>query len=848
MALLFCPPMAQILFFPQQAVFRRYKPARCCLRGGFIFYAEKRNEFMDKHAIRVLEYQKIVDQVAERAVSESGRELALGMQPVNDRKKIELWQDETAEAVSYLYGKGFSPVDFFYPIEGIVKRAMVGGTLSPAELLKVSKNLNAAGAAAGRIGDFGSRETHPNLCYLAECLTPHAAVAEEIDRCIESEETLTDYASPELAKVRRAMRIINDQIRDKLNSIIHSPAYSKYLQDPIITTRSDRFVVPVKMECRGQFPGIVHDQSGSGATLFIEPMAVVELNNKLRETELEEAKEIERILFRLSGDVERCGDDILENQKAMTRLDLVFAKAKYARQLLAVRPNIADTRIIKIKKGRHPLINPDVVVPIDVEVGGDYTSLVITGPNTGGKTVTLKTVGLFVLMAQSGLHIPANEGSTIGVFSDVLADIGDEQSIEQNLSTFSSHMTNIVHIMSGLNRSSLTLFDELGAGTDPAEGAALAMAILEQLCEKGIVTLATTHYSELKAYALTRAHMKNAAMEFDVETLRPTYRLLIGVPGKSNAFLISGKLGLPDSTIEKAREFMAQEDIHMEDVISSLEASQKKAIAEREEAGVELEAAKAERRKAEELRQKADKERNEEFERARQEARAVLTSAKEEAARIIRELNSLKQAGFGGTMDGKEFEKLRSELNAGLQNLDLSLAPPVKTKKSHKNSGALIKKGDYVHVTSIDKDGSVLSDPDNKGEVLVQVGIIQLSVKTELLEKTEDKAAVTYNLNEKRTLNLRTNSISPSLDLRGMDSQSAIAETDRYLDEVFLAGLNEVTIIHGKGTGVLRKLHLPVSEEPSPRGKVPSGYLRRGRERRVTIRNYKKNKKSCRAQ
>lgn len=542
---------------------------------------------MDERTLRVLEYKKIISQLASHALSDLGKSIIMEMKPVTNREEVEKRLEETQQAEAVISYIGSSPMDSFADITMALKKAAIGSVLGPGELLQVAHVLKVATRVKDVIDKYPHKNNIPWIIEQISKLKPHRNLMEEILRCIESEEHISDYASPQLASIRRQIQKTHEKVRERLNNLIHSPQFQKYLQEPIVTIRNERYVVPVKQEYRVNVPGMVHDQSSSGATLFIEPMPVVEANNELKELFLKEQKEIERILADLTSKVELVNEDISLNGEILAYLDVVFAKGSYSRSYRGVKPRIVKERRLKIINGRHPLIKDEEVVPITLRLGDDFTTLVITGPNTGGKTVTLKTAGLFVLMAQSGLHLPADVGTEMGIFQDVFADIGDEQSIEQNLSTFSSHMTNIVQIINKANQNSLVLFDELGAGTDPTEGAALAMAILDFLNEREILTMATTHYSELKAYALTKSGMENASMEFDVNTLCPTYRLLIGVPGKSNAFEISRRLGLSEQLIERARQFLTQEDIRFEDLLSDMERNRIRAREEREEAAKE---------------------------------------------------------------------------------------------------------------------------------------------------------------------------------------------------------------------------------------------------------------------
>ncbi|NLA84028.1 MAG: endonuclease MutS2, partial [Clostridiales bacterium] len=546
---------------------------------------------MNEKTLKVLEYHKIINKLADFAQSESGRTLALNLKPASELALIEIWQDETSEAESILAREGRSFIAPFPDIERAVKKAKIGSVLSPVELLDIASVLSLISSVRSRMNEHKEKAELRLIPAMIERLQTQRTMLDKIRSCIESEERLYDNASPELANIRRLIGRANDRVRERLNSILHSPQMLKFLQEPIVTIRNGRHVIPVKQEYRSQVPGIVHDQSSSGATLFIEPMSVVEANNEIRQLMLKEEKEIERILGELTADVAEIGDEILSSHSILIQLDLIFAKGSFSLSIRGTRPKLRSTPFIRIRNGRHPLINPEEAVPISLELGGDYTALVITGPNTGGKTVTLKTAGLFVLMAQAGLHVPADYGTELGVFQNVYADIGDEQSIEQSLSTFSSHMTNIVEILKNVGPGDLVLFDELGAGTDPTEGAALAMSILDHLYKRRILTMATTHYSELKIYAVNHEGVENASVEFDVETLRPTYRLIIGVPGRSNAFEISKRLGFSEELIRGADKYLSKESLHFENVLDSIEQNRIAAEKERQRARELLEEA-----------------------------------------------------------------------------------------------------------------------------------------------------------------------------------------------------------------------------------------------------------------
>lgn len=757
---------------------------------------------MNDKALRVLEYNKIIDKLSEMALSPMGVEIAQNLVPSSNAAEVKLMQEETNEAVSIILRKGSVPMEGLNDIRGALKKADIGSILDPRDLLRIDDHLRCARRMKGFMGD-DSKENYPIIEDFITGLTPLKVLEDEITNCIVSEEEISDRASTTLYNIRRQIKDKNSSIRDRLNSIIRSPQYSKALQDPIVTVRGDRFVVPVKAEYRGSFQGLVHDQSASGSTLFIEPMAVVEMNNAIKEFKAKEKAEIERILSELTSKVAESIDSININNDILSQLDFIFAKAKLAIDLKCMPPSINSQGYINIKSARHPLIDPDVVVPNNISLGNSFNVLVITGPNTGGKTVTLKTAGLLTLMALSGLQIPAREGSSISVFDQVFADIGDEQSIEQSLSTFSSHMTNIVTIIKEATANSLCLFDELGAGTDPTEGAALAMSILEDLYLRGARVIATTHYSELKAFALQRDGIENASVEFDVETLRPTYKLLIGIPGKSNAFEISKRLGLEEYIIDKARKFISEESIEFEELITNLQNNTKIAEHEREEAERLRREIQRIREEYENRKEKLDRAREGVMNEAKQEARKIIKEAKDEADSLIKEIRAAAQRSE--TERNREIEearkKLKSRLNSVEDSLDESLTAG-RNLKPLKN----VKLGDTVFITTLNQSGSILTPPDDKGEVAVQVGIMKINVHMSNLMRKDDggkkkkKTGSTASISTGKSM-----SITPSIDLRGQSLDEAVMNVDKYLDDAYLASLNEVTIIHGKGTGVLRQ-------------------------------------------
>ena len=747
---------------------------------------------MQKKALKTLEYDKIIGMLEMRAVSCVGKELALELSPSSRIYEVENMLALTGEAETFLYRKGNSPVDSFPDMRMCLKRMHAALFLSAGELLGIVQCLKAARVAREQLVS----EEGGLLSNLAANIQTHRSVEEEINRCILSEDEMFDGASPELARIRRAMRVANEKVREKLNSMIRSTSYQKYLQEPLVTIRNGRYVIPVKQEYRQQVPGLIHDQSGSGATLFIEPSAVVELGNELKKLMAEEKAEVERILAELTAMVEPYADDIAEDLAILGEIDLVFAKAALSRAMNGVKPKLNDHGYIRIVRGRHPLLAADKVVPIDIWLGDAFRTLIITGPNTGGKTVTLKTVGLFSLMAQAGLFVPANEGTELSVFENVFADIGDEQSIEQSLSTFSSHMTNIVSILDACDETSLVLFDELGAGTDPVEGAALAMSILEEIHRRKTICLATTHYSEIKAFALTHEGMENASMEFDIDRLCPTYRLYIGIPGKSNAFEISSRLGLPSHIIEGARSFLKSEDIKFEDIISSAQSQRRIAEEERrlaQEARAELDKLREE---TEREKKRLSEEKNRLQAKARDDAKRIVAEAKREAERLIAELRSLKTVDRSAA--DREIQKTRDALRAQEEALH---TPLEEQKEDVGKPPKTVKPGDTVKIVSLDQKATVLAAPDAKGEVLLQAGIMKMSLRLDDLrlveEQTKNKAEVKLSQNLSRAVGLE-------LDIRGMMVDDAIPVVDRYLDDAAMAGLTEVGIIHGKGTGALR--------------------------------------------
>lgn len=754
---------------------------------------------MDNKALITLEFNKIKDMLRSKAASGLGKALIDQLLPSSDIEEIRLWQKETATAVSMVMKKGSLVLGGLRDLTDSLKRVNVGGVLGIEELIGVGDFLYCARKAKdyslseSKNDDFGALMTYfDSIVCVPE-------LEKELERCIVDGKEISDGASSALGNIRRNIRSANDRIRDQLNSIIHSPTYKNMLQDSVITIRNDRYCVPVKQEYKNSFSGMIHDQSATGATVFMEPMSVVQLNNRIKELHSEEKKEIDRILARLSQMVYEHSGYIASDMDILAKLDFIFAKAELAISMKATEPKLNTRGYINIKKARHPLLDSKKVVPTDIYLGGDFTTLLITGPNTGGKTVSLKTIGLFTLMGQSGLHISAFDNSELAVFEEVFADIGDEQSIEQSLSTFSSHMSNIVRILNNVTNNSLVLLDELGAGTDPTEGAALAISIIQYLHDLGVRTAVTTHYSELKVYALTADGVENASCEFDVETLRPTYRLLIGVPGKSNAFAISQRLGLPEYIIDQAKEVLSHEDVRFEDVITELEISKKAVETEKERAEEYRREAQHLRSEAEKQKQKLEKQRERILNEAREEARRTVSDAKDEADAIVKELRKLQREG--ANMD--KLENKRRQLKQKLDSMDVQTT----TKRSEHIVPKNLKIGDRVYIHSLGQRGEVTSPPDNSGNVMVKTGIMRVKINIQDLSMDDTKPEQSKQQTKRYSGSFRNNkakNISPEVDLRGMMALEAIDKLDKYLDDAYLAGLERVTIIHGKGTGALR--------------------------------------------
>ena len=760
---------------------------------------------MNEKALKVLEYEKIIQKLTELAGSAPGKALCRSLVPSAELSEILRMQQETSDAVSMLLRKGSVSFSGVTDMRGSLKRLEVGSSLNIDELLRVCRLLETCLRVKSWARGEAGQEQENSLTGMFQSLQPLTPLSAEIRRCIPSEEEIDDNASPGLRQVRRQMQLTNERIRSQLTSYVNG-SYRTYLQDAVVTQRNGRFCLPVKAEHRSQVPGMIHDQSSTGSTLFIEPMAIVKLNNDLRELEIREEKEIEKVLAELSSQVALESAAIEEDIQLLTELDFIFARARLSRSYNGTEPKFNQEGRISIRKGRHPLLDPARVVPVDIRLGDDFTLLVISGPNTGGKTVSLKTVGLFTLMGQAGLHIPAFDRSELSVFTEVFADIGDEQSIEQSLSTFSSHMTNIVSFWNHADERSLVLFDELGAGTDPTEGAALAIAILSNLHRRGIRTMATTHYSELKVFALSTPGVENGCCEFDVETLRPTYRLLIGIPGKSNAFAISEKLGLPDYIIEEAKEQISQEAESFEDVIADLENS--RAAMEQEREAIQRYKQEIEERKSR-LERKEDRLENSRdaiLSKAKEEAQAILREAKEYADETIRRYNKLGNASGSA----KEMEQERTKLREKMSALEKKGAKPKEKSPKKQLSAKDLRIGDSVKVLSMNLRGTVSTLPDAKGNLFVQMGILRSQVNLKDLEKLPDDTGSTASSFKKQSGGSRIKmsksaSVHTEINLLGKTTDEALVELDKYLDDAYLAHLPSVRIVHGKGTGALRK-------------------------------------------
>lgn len=761
-------------------------------------------KIMNQKALSSLEYPKIIERLTEKASSPMGKELCRKLQPSTDINRIRLMQTQTKDALTRLFQKGSVSFGSVKDIRGSLKRLEIGSSLGIMEILSVCALLeNTSRVKAYSRGDRSDLPSD-SLDSMFEQLAPLTPLSSEIRRCILSEDEISDDASPALRQVRRNMKVTNDRIHTQLSGLVNGNART-YLQDSVITMRNGRYCIPVKAEYKGQVPGMIHDQSSTGSTLFIEPMAVVKLNNNMRELELQEQKEIEIILAGLSEQIAEEREAIALNLELMVQLDFIFARAGLAMDMNGSEPVFNEEGRVLLKKARHPLIPKKKVVPIDIRLGDDFDLLIITGPNTGGKTVSLKTVGLLTLMGQAGLHIPALDRSELAIFHEIYADIGDEQSIEQSLSTFSSHMTNIVSFLEKADSRSLVLFDELGAGTDPTEGAALAISILSYLHDKGIRTMATTHYSELKVYALSTPGVENACCEFSVETLRPTYRLLIGIPGKSNAFAISSKLGLSDQIIERAKEQISEQDESFEDVLSSLEENRVTIENERLEIARYKEEIKTLKAQLESRQEKLDAQRDRILRQANEEAHKVLEEAKEYADQTMKLFHKFQK----NNVDTSAVERERQELRKRMNKAEKNMSDRQETKKPKKQLTAKdIRPGDSVKVLSMNLKGTVGSRPDSKGFLFVQMGIIRSKVHLSDLELVDEPVITTPSLQKTGAGKIRMSksaSVSTEINLLGRTVDEAIAELDKYLDDAYIAHLKSVRVVHGKGTGALRK-------------------------------------------
>lgn len=750
---------------------------------------------MNQKTERILEFDKIKEFLAQNAVAAPGKEAALALEPVRSIGTVKILLRQTDEAVAVIEKHGSSPVHMYHEVRGILARIKLGAILSMRELLDIALFLKAVREARVGIADAREEETEGYILQYARQLVPFKDIEGKIFADILSDEEIADTASARLGAIRRQIRSQNESVREKLHHLMRGLDKEGILQEGIITLRNDRYVLPVMAAHRARVPGIIHDQSSSGATLFIEPMAVVEINNTIRQLKLEERDEIQRILEDYSAHLHDVYDTLESNSRILAQLDLIFAKAKLSRVMDGTSPEINEKGFVEIKSGRHPLLDKRTVVPISVWLGKDFTQLLITGPNTGGKTVTLKTIGLFALMAQSGLHLPAESGTTMPVFDNIFADIGDEQSIEQNLSTFSSHMKNISQIMKAVTSGSLVLLDELGAGTDPTEGAALAMSILEELRRRRIRTVVTSHYAELKAYSLSKNGAENASVEFDVHSLQPTYRLMVGVPGNSNAFLISAKLGLDQYLIDRARSYVDEDSRKLEKILSNAEEYRMRAQTQRQEAAQLRASAEQERKVLEKENRELAQKREKLLLQAQREADNIREKALEEANAVIEELKKLSASAADPSTIFKARE-IRKQLNRTAEEEHMpgtfSAGQPIQE----------FLPGMEVYVPSLNNDGVLLTKPNARGKVKVQLGIIQTEVNAAELTVAKSKKNVeTSGIKVSRV----QSSVPLSLDVRGQLADEAVANVDRYLDLAYGRNLGSVTIIHGKGTGVLRK-------------------------------------------
>lgn len=758
---------------------------------------------MNQKALKVLEYDKIIQLLAEQATSDAGKKRCLELVPMTDKQLITDAQDQTADALSRIYRKGNISFGGLKDPGFQMKRLEIGGCLNAAELLSICTLLEITRRAKAYSRENRDDLPADSLDVLFAGLEPLTPLLEEIRRCILAEDEISDDASPALHSVRRTIRNINDKIHGAMNNLLNSSTTRSYLQDAVITMRNGRYCLPVKAEYKGQVPGMIHDQSSTGSTLFIEPMSVVKLNNDLKEAFLKEQEAIEAVLAELSNLTAQYAAYLLDNYRILADLDFIFAKANLAKIQNGMAPIFNTEGRIRIRQGRHPLLDPKKVVPIDVHLGDTFHLLIITGPNTGGKTVSLKTVGLFTLMGQAGLHIPAKDRSELAIFDDVYADIGDEQSIEQSLSTFSSHMTNIVSILKHATPQSLVLFDELCAGTDPDEGAALAISILDRLRQDGIRTMATTHYSEIKLYALSTTGVENACCEFSVQTLSPTYRLLIGIPGKSNAFAISSKIGLPADLIEDAKTRITKENENFEDVIADLEQSRLTIEKEQAEINRYKEEAASLKKQLEEKQERLNRSRDRVLQEANQQAAAILKEAKDLADETIRNFHKYGKTHMDASAMEKDREKIRKKMAKAQSKSSIQ-----KKEQINHNVPKKLRLGDSVKILSMNLKGTVHTLPDAKGNLFVQAGILRYQTNIRDLILVNDDATPAVHNTKTGAGKLKMSkslSVSPEINLIGKTVDEALMELDKYLDDAYLAHLKSVRIVHGKGTGALRK-------------------------------------------
>ena len=769
------------------------------IKSTKIIYKKKGKNKVNKKSLETLEFNKILNILESYAVTYLGKEKISKIFPSSNSIEIKRLQDETTEATSYLLKQHDIPIVPISNIDEIIKKINIGGILSISELLKISDILRTSRKLKLSFSNGSiESESFPILSEYFDSLYTNQKVEEEIERCIKNEDELDDRASQELYKIRKEIIECESRIKDKLNQILHSK--SKFLQEQVITFRDGRYVIPVKAEYKNEIQGLIHDQSSTGSTLFIEPTAVFNLNNEIKELKLKEFQEIQRILALLSQMIAPICDSIKHSIEIIGKIDFAFAKGKYAAYLNAYPP-VFDESKCDLRKARHPLIPQESVVPIDICFGDNIKELIITGPNTGGKTVTLKTVGLLCLMAQSGLHIPANEGSKLKIFDNIFCDIGDEQSIEQSLSTFSAHMTNIVNILNNVTSNDLVIIDEIGAGTDPVEGAAIAMAILEHLYQKNCICLATTHYSELKSYAINTDGVTNASCEFDIDTLRPTYKLLIGVPGKSNAFAISKKLGLKEEILSRASEFLSDESIKFEDVLTTMEYDKRKAQEERELSKQMLKEALDTRERIKDEEQKIEKRKTEIINKAKQQARDILLDAEDTAKEIIKDLNKMKDTNKS---NNKQIEEHRTKLKKSISEMQKDLVTPNVTSSSNSVKKEDIVVGMNVIISNLDQEGVVCSLPDKNDNVMVQSGIVKLKCHISQLEKIKKKEEKKPVASQGKGFN-KSRELSSEVNIIGMTVDEAIPVLEKYIDDAYLSNMGSVRIVHGKGTGTLKR-------------------------------------------